>query len=48
MVWHEAKGGIVMKKVMSLLLAVLLLTGCAASAEEITDRQVNMDDILSI
>ena len=37
-----------MKKVMSLLLAVLLLTGCAASAEEITYRQVNMDEAITM
>ena len=33
-----------MKKILPIFLAALLLVGCAAPAEEITYRQVNMDE----
>ena len=37
-----------MKKISPVLLAVLLLVGCAAPAEEITYRQVNMDEAITM
>ena len=37
-----------MKKVLSILLAVLLLAGCAAPAEEITYRQISMTDAVTM
>ena len=37
-----------MKKLFSLVLAVLLLAGCAAPADEITYRQVNMDEAITM
>ena len=37
-----------MRKVLPLLLAALLLAGCAAPAEEITYRQVNMDEAITM
>ena len=37
-----------MKKVLPILLAALLLAGCAAPVEEITYRQVNMDDAIAM
>ena len=37
-----------MKKILPTFLAALLLTGCAAPAEEITYRQVNMDEAITM
>ena len=37
-----------MKKILPIFLAALLLTGCAAPAEEITYRQINMDEAITI
>ena len=37
-----------MKKVLPILLAALLLAGCAAPAEEITYRQINMDEAITM
>ncbi len=37
-----------MKKILPILLAVLLLIGCTAPAEEITYRQVNMDEAITM
>ena len=37
-----------MKKVLPILLAALLLAGCAAPVEEITYRQVNMDEAITM
>ena len=37
-----------MRKVLPLLLAALLLAGCAAPAEEITFRQIHMDEAITI
>ena len=37
-----------MKKILSVLLVALLLVGCAAPAEEITYRQVNMDEAITM
>ena len=37
-----------MKKVMPILLAALLLAGCAAPAEEISYRQVSMTDAITM
>ena len=36
------------KKLLPVLLAVLLLAGCAAPAEETTYRQISMDEAISI
>ena len=37
-----------MKKILPVLLAVLLLVGCAAPAEEITYRQISMDEAITM
>ena len=37
-----------MKKILRIFLAALLLAGCAAPAEEITYRQVNMDEAITM
>ena len=37
-----------MKKILPIFLAALLLVGCAAPAEEITYRQVNMDEAITM
>ena len=37
-----------MKKFITLLLSVLFLAGCAAPVEEITYRQVNMDEAITM
>ena len=37
-----------MKKILPVLLAALLLAGCAAPAEEITYRQINMDEVITM
>ena len=37
-----------MKKLFPLVLAVLLLAGCAAPAEEISYRQINMDEAITM
>ena len=37
-----------MKKILPIFLAALLLVGCAAPAEEITYRQVNMDEAITL
>ena len=37
-----------MKKILPVFLAALLLVGCAAPAEEITYRQVNMDEAITM
>jgi len=37
-----------MKKILPVLLVALLLVGCAAPAEEITYRQVNMDEAITM
>ena len=37
-----------MKKFIALLLSVLFLAGCAAPVEEITYRQVNMDEAITM
>ena len=37
-----------MKKILPFILAVLLLAGCAAPAEEITYRQINMDEAITL
>ena len=37
-----------MKKILPIILAALLLIGCAAPAEEITYRQINMDDAITM
>ena len=37
-----------MKKILRIFLAALLLAGCAAPAEEITYRQINMDEAITI
>ena len=37
-----------MKKILPVLLAVLLLTGCAAPAGELTYRQINMDEAITL
>ena len=37
-----------MKKILPIFLAALLLAGCAAPAEEITYRQINMDAAIAI
>ena len=37
-----------MKKILPIFLAALLLVGCAAPAEEITYRQINMDEAITM
>jgi len=37
-----------MKKYLPIILAALLLAGCAAPAEEITYRQINMDEAIAM
>ena len=37
-----------MKKILPIFLAALLLAGCAAPAEEITYRQINMDEAVTM
>ena len=37
-----------MKKILPIFLVALLLVGCAAPAEEITYRQVNMDEAITM
>ena len=37
-----------MKRILPIFLAALLLVGCAAPAEEITYRQVNMDEAITM
>ena len=37
-----------MKKILPIFLTALLLVGCAAPAEEITYRQVNMDEAITM
>ena len=37
-----------MKTILPVLLAVLLLAGCAATAEELTYRQINMDEAITM
>ena len=37
-----------MKKILPMLLAALLLVSCAAPAEEITFRQINMDEAITM
>ena len=37
-----------MKKILPIFLVALLLVGCAAPAEEITYRQVNMDEAINM
>ena len=37
-----------MKKILSIILAALLLAGCAAPAEEISYRQINMDEAITM
>ena len=37
-----------MKKILPIFLAALLLAGCAAPAEELTYRQVNMDEAIPL
>ena len=37
-----------MKKILPIFLAALLLAGCATPAEEITYRQVNMDEAITM
>ena len=37
-----------MKKILPIFLAALLLAGCAAPAQEITYRQINMDDAITM
>ena len=37
-----------MKKILPIFLAALLLAGCTAPAEEITYRQINMDEAITI
>ena len=37
-----------MKKILPVFLAALLLTGCAAPAEEITYRRINMDEAVTV
>ena len=37
-----------MKKLLPIFISVLLLVGCAASAEEITYRQINMDEAITM
>ena len=37
-----------MKKILPVLLAVLLLTGCAAPAGELAYRQINMDEAITL
>ena len=37
-----------MKKILRIFLVALLLVGCAAPVEEITYRQVNMDDAITM
>ena len=37
-----------MKRILPIFLAALLLVGCAAHAEEITYRQVNMDEAITM
>ena len=37
-----------MKKIRPIFLAALLLAGCAAPAEEITYRQINMDEAITM
>ena len=37
-----------MKKILPIFLVALLLAGCAAPAEEITYRQVNMDEAITM
>ena len=39
---------IVMKRILPIFLVALLLVGCAAPAEEITYRQVNMDEAITM
>ena len=37
-----------MKKILPIFLAALLLAGCAAPAQEITYRQINMDEAITM
>ena len=37
-----------MKRILPIFLAALLLAGCAAPAEEITYRQINMDEAITM
>ena len=37
-----------MKKILPIILAALLLAGCGAPAEEITYRQINMDEAITM
>ena len=37
-----------MKRILPIFLATLLLAGCAAPAEEITYRQINMDEAITM
>ena len=37
-----------MKRILPIFLAALLLVGCAAPAEEITYRQINMDEAITM
>ena len=37
-----------MKKLLPIFISVLLLVGCAAPAEEITYRQINMDEAITM
>ena len=37
-----------MKKILPIFLAALLLVGCAAPAEDITYRQINMDEAITM
>ena len=37
-----------MKRILPIFLVALLLVGCAAPAEEITYRQVNMDEAITM
>ena len=37
-----------MKKILRIFLSALLLAGCAAPVEEITYRQVNMDEAITM
>ena len=46
--WYGTKGGMAMKRILSFLLAALLLAGCAAPAEALPYRQIHMEEAIAM
>ena len=44
----QMMGGVMMYKIIAVLLSVILLTGCAAPAKELSYRQIGMEEAVTM